>query len=190
MLAFPFTCILISSIGSEDFTIDPVTVTFAVGEGSVTAAISLTQNMISELEEQFLLRLIEQTSIGGALVEDLVMPPNEATVLIRDPGGELHRTLHSECCCLCLCEAIRASSITVLYCTYVHVYEYLCFASCVCVRLYRHVCTMIVHMTLCKDTFTCGLVLQHKQTVYTHFAFGQMLSASVFPKQPTLFQRI
>ena len=111
MLAFPFTCILISSIGSEDFTIDPVTVTFAVGEGSVTAAISLTQNMISELEEQFLLRLIERTSIGGALVEDLVVPPNEATVLIRDPGGELHRTLHSECCCLCLCEDIRASSI-------------------------------------------------------------------------------
>ena len=111
MLASPFICILISSIGSEDFAIDPVTVTFATGEESVTAAISLTQDMISELEEQFFLRLIERTSIGGALVEDLVVPPNEATVLIRDPGGKLHRTSYSECCCLCLCEVIRASSI-------------------------------------------------------------------------------
>ena len=115
MLAFPFIFILISSIGSEDFAIDPVTVTFATGEGSVTAAISLTQDMISELEEQFLLRLIERTSIGRALVEDLVQLPGETTVLIRDPGGELHRTLHSECCCLCLYEDIRASSIHSTY---------------------------------------------------------------------------
>ena len=105
MLASPFTCILISSIGSEDFTIDPVTVTFAAGEGSVTAAVPLTQDMISEVEEQFLLRLIERTSIGGALVEDLVVPPNEATVLIRDPGGELHRTLHS--CSAAVCAYVR-----------------------------------------------------------------------------------
>ena len=109
MLASPFIFILISSTGSGDFTIDPVTVTFATGEESVTAAISLTQDMISELEEQFLLRLIERTSIGGALVEDLVVPPNEATVLIGDPGGEQHRTSYSECCCLCFCGVIRAS---------------------------------------------------------------------------------
>lgn len=43
----------------------------------------------------------------------------------------------------------------------------------------------------CKDVYIhVWLAVQHKQTVYTHFAFGQMLSASVSPKQLTLFQRI
>lgn len=119
--------------------------TFAPGEENVTAAILLTPDMISELEERFLLQLIERTSIGGALVEDLVVPPNVATVLIRDPGGELHRTFYSECFCLYLCEVIRASSIVVqLTCVRV---------CCVYDTTGIYVCTIIVHMTLCKDTY-------------------------------------
>lgn len=50
-------------------------------------SVPLTQDMISEVDESFLLRLVERTSVGGALVEDLVVEPDEATVLIRDPGG-------------------------------------------------------------------------------------------------------
>ena len=99
-----------SIIGSEDFTIDPITVTFPPGEDTVTVSITLTQDMISELDERFLLRLMERTSVGGALVEDLVVEPDEATVIIRDPGGGLHVKL-SACLYLCLCEHIRASCI-------------------------------------------------------------------------------
>ena len=82
--------ILVSSIGPDDFSTAPITVTFPPDEESVTASISLTQDMISEVEERFLLRLIMRTSIGGTLVEDLVGEPDNATVIIRDPGGGLH----------------------------------------------------------------------------------------------------
>ena len=102
--------IMTLSIGPEDFTIEPINVSFAPGVESVTVSITLTQDMISELDERFLLRLMERTSVGGALVEDLVVEPDEATVIIRDPGGGLHVKL-SACLYLCLCEHIRASCI-------------------------------------------------------------------------------
>ena len=125
---------------------------------TVTVNIPLTEDMISEEEESFLLRLVERTPVGGALVEDLVVEPDEATVLIRDPGGVCWSGLHglySSCvlvfvlvcmCVVCTCVCVCVCVVCGVWCVCA------CVRACVrtyagaCVHMCMYVCTSIVHV--------------------------------------------
>ena len=65
----------------------PTLAVFASGVEMMSFNVSITPDMISELNETFLLELQQIEGTGEGLVEDLVVEPDEATVVITDVTG-------------------------------------------------------------------------------------------------------
>ena len=92
---FKFYLFVYTTTGPGDFPLTPVPATFGSGVEVMNFSVPITPDMISEYNETFSLQLAEIPSTvtdpnrgtTQQLVEDLVVEPDNASVIITDVNG-------------------------------------------------------------------------------------------------------